>query len=173
MLGKAWAAAAMLLAAGLAGCIGGKDEAPIAPLSTAPKGVVLANETAAPDGRGQISAFKESNYTETNGTGAMMHSHDLWGGQTRRIIWQDESGLIPLPLVPDGKAPGTAIADYDIPAPNLVYEGTDHLEILFRDVRPWGAPGGVSHPYIHILVDYLTAADEPGKFRTAGEAKPD
>ena len=65
-------------------------------------GVLDANEsTSAPDGRGDISAFKETNRTET-GTGGMMHAHDYWSGETRKVIWQQDIGLIPFPLMPEG-----------------------------------------------------------------------
>jgi hypothetical protein len=172
MLGRAWAALGVLLAAGLAGCIGGPAEEKAHTLDVNATGTVGANETAAPDGRGDISAFKESNKTEVSGQGAMMHAHDYWKGETRKVIWTLDAGLIPLPLMPDGKAPGTAIADFDIPAPNLVYEGTEHLEVLFKDVRPVGAPSGTPHPFITVKLDYLTSADEPGKFRSAGDVTP-
>ena len=166
-----------LMGAALAGCIGASDDgdAPVDAQTSAggDNGVLDANEsTAAPDGRGEISAFKETNKTEM-GTGGMMHSHDYWGGETRKVIWQMDGGLIPFPLMPEGKAPGTAIADFDIPPPpegGMVYEGTDHLEILFKDVKVWPTPA--DHPAITIYVDYLTAADEPGAFRAAGKVTP-
>jgi hypothetical protein len=172
MRGSAWGVLALLL---VAGCLGAKAPGgPDAkPASAGAAGRVAANETAAPDGRGAISAFNETNSTETSGVGAMMHAHDYWQGATRKVLLQDDYGLVPLPLLPDGKAPGTAIADFDLPAPNLVYEGTATLELLFRDVRPWPAPSGSpQHPYVHVLVDYLTAADEPGHFRSAGAVTP-
>jgi hypothetical protein len=118
------------------------------------------------------------------GTGGSMHAHDYWGGETRKAIATWESGLIPIPLIPDGKSPGTAIADYDIPEPSLVYEGTSQLEVVFNEVCFFGTeigefvtgdsenPCPVEHPAITIYVDYLTAADEPGAFRSAGKATP-
>jgi hypothetical protein len=159
-----------------AGCISKPTEVEPEDVNETPDGVIGANEsTAAPDGRGELSAFKETNRTVVNGTDAMEHKHDYWKGQTRIDIATWDSGLIPIPLIPEGKAPGTAIADYDIPAPSLVYEGTDHLEIIFKDVKVWGThmvEGAPEHPAITIFVDYLTAADEPGEFHAAGQAKP-
>ena len=178
--------AALLLGGGLAGCISGDApaELPVATQESGKNGVLDENETAtAPDGRGEIAAFKETNKTEM-GVGGDMHAHDYWNGETRKIITQFDSALIPLPLLPDGKAPGTAIADYDIEAPFLVYEGTSHLEVVFSKVCVYPtnlravreATGAescvVEHPRISIYLDYLTAADEPGAFRTAGQATP-
>lgn len=181
MLGKAWTASTLLLLIGgiMSGCIGGNDEDGedgVTAQTGDGNGVLDANETAvAPDGRGEISAFKETNATEM-GSGGNMHDHDNWGGETRKVIAQWESGLIPIPLFPDGKAAGTAIADYDIPEPYLVYEGTSQLELVFNDVCVLETDTGdgcpAEHPYISIFVDYLTAADEPGAFRQAGKATP-
>jgi hypothetical protein len=164
--------AGLLLAAGLTGCIGAKnDGSKVNAQSANATGTISANETNQPNG-GQISAFKETNKTELSGTGAMMHAHDYWKGETRKQIWQTDIGLIPLPLMPDGKPTGTAIADFDIPYPNLVFEGTDHLEILMKDVKmcitcdPTIDP---ANPHYTFFFDYLTAGDEPGKFRTGGQ----
>src|SRR5581483_3805066 len=137
--------------------------------STNHTGVVSANETTQPNGA-EISAFKETNKTETTGMGAMMHMHDYWGKDTRKVIWDQDAWLLPLPLLPDGKSPGTAIADFDIPYPNLTYEGTDHLELSLTNVTV-DPTGMAAHPQPSLLFDYLTASDEPGKFRTGGEIK--
>lgn len=159
-----------------AGCISKDDAPPEEPEVNDTVGVIDANEsTEAPDGRGELSAFKETNRTVTNGTDAMEHKHDYWKGETRRVIAQWESGLVPLPLIPEDKAPGTAIADYDIPEPELVYEGTSQLELVFNEVQVWGTelvPGAPQHPAVTIYVDYLTAADDPNEFHQAGQAKP-
>lgn len=165
----------------LAGCLGGNDDGGTLDAASqqpsAAAGVVAENQTEAPDGRGKLAAFEESNATVSNGTGAMDHKHDYWGGAERKVIGNWAGGLIPIPLVPEGKAPGTAIADFDLPAPNLVYEGTGQVEVLFTDVAlfPFGFVGDAAppHPAITIFVDYLTAADEPGQWRQAGQAKPD
>ncbi|MEA3201862.1 MAG: hypothetical protein QOE90_3290 [Thermoplasmata archaeon] len=175
MLGRAWLIVLLMGASALVGCIGGKDDHKEAPASTNTTGTILANQTDQPNG-GQISAFKETNATETSGIGASMHAHDYWGGQTRKIIWQTDTGLIPFPLLPDGKPAGTAIADFDIPAgapghPQMVFEGTDHLEIVAKDYHVLASQEPTSHPHVTFFFDYLTAGDEPGKFRTGGELK--
>ena len=187
MRGTALLVPALLLGAVFAGCISSDDpeKGPdVAPQGAGGNGVLDANETTtAPDGRGDIAAFKETNRTEM-GVGGDMHAHDYWGGETRKVIASFDSGLIPIPLIPDGKAPGTAIADYDLEPPNLVYEGTSQLEVVFTKVCVWSTevvgyvtgneenPCPVEHPHISIYVDYLTAADEPGAFRAAGQATP-
>lgn len=164
------------LALVLGGCLGGaSEEVPVEAATNASSGVVAENQTAAPDGRGKLAAFEETNATVTNGTDAMEHKHDYWGGAERKVIASFDAGLIPIPLIPDGKAAGTAIADFDIEEPNLVYEGTSQLEVLFTDVKVWGTefvPGAPEHPAISIMVDYLTAIDEPGQFHEAGQATP-
>ncbi|MEO6665624.1 MAG: hypothetical protein ABIO65_02460, partial [Nitrospiria bacterium] len=160
----------------MAGCIAKDDPTEGALATDAATGVLGANESAvAPDGRGEISAFRESNRTVTNGTDAMEHKHDYWGGETRRLIGWADGLLFPIPLLPEGKPAGTAIADFDLPAPFLVYEGTDHLEFTFNQVEfvpTTTRSPGVDHPFIPLFVDYLTAVDEPGQFRPAGQAMP-
>ena len=190
MLGRASFVAATLLLGALAGCLSKGDD-PADDLDTqntsTANGVIDANEsTVAPDGRGQLSAFKETNRTEANGTGAMEHKHDYWQGETRRLVADIESGLIPFPLLPckkegggctagssqpgtDTYPAGTAIADYsipnDVPGYGLVYEGTAKLELLLNYAN---TPAGTEHPMVTPNFDYLTAADEPGAFRTGG-----
>src|SRR5581483_5692636 len=134
MLGRAILLIALVASGALAGCIGGKDDPAVDKQSLGNKtGVVDANQSAAPNGAGQLSAYKETNATETSGIGASMHPHDYWHGQTRKVIWQTGIALIPLPLEPEGLPPGTAIADFSLPPGtehNLTFEGTDHLELL-------------------------------------------
>ncbi|HUR69856.1 MAG TPA: hypothetical protein VM370_11480, partial [Candidatus Thermoplasmatota archaeon] len=187
MLGRALGALAIVLVAGLSGCIRGNDPAEEQAANETVDNVIDANDTVtAPDGRGDISAFKETNKTEV-GTGGMMHSHDYWNGQTRLELFTDNMWFIPLPAwpcrsgnAPDGDCynPGTSIADIDLPAPTLVYEGTGAVEILFKDfcVGPTRAQGTfqgqsapcVPNPQVKMGFDYLTAADEPGEWRTYG-----
>lgn len=176
----------LLVLAAFAGCISKGEETPedTGPLNETANGVIDANEsTVAPDGRGSLAAFEETNRTEANGTGAMEHKHDYWHGETRRLVYELESGLIPFPLFPCKEAgtctaggsaetypPGTAIADYDIPNDRdgygLVYEGTAQLELLLNYAH---TPAGTDHPLVTPNFDYLTAADEPGQFRPGGQ----
>jgi hypothetical protein len=186
MRGSALLVLTLLAGAAFTGCISSDDppaDAGLTPQDAGSNGVLDANETtSAPDGRGDISAFKETNKTET-GTGGIMHAHDYWSGETRKVIWTQDIGLIPFPLIPEGKAPGTAIADFDIPAPEegggLVYEGSSSLELVIKDVIVASTVGSPvdenqpAHPHVTIMFDYLTAADEPGAFRTGGTLQPD
>ena len=201
MLGRAFSITAILTLAALAGCIskGGDGEPENTQQTNDTAGFLDPNESAvAPDGRGELAAFKETNRTEVNGTGAMEHKHDYWHGETRRLVYELESGLIPFPLLPCKEAgtctvggsgehypAGTAIADYDIPNDRpgygLVYEGTSQLELLLNYAHGpstcvgsvAGVPVGqctpaVDHPAVTPNFDYLTAADEPGQFRVGG-----
>lgn len=176
----------LLVVGGLAGCVGAKVEPTEDVETKAADNVIDENvSTSAPDGRGEISAFKETNKTEV-GSGGEMHSHDYWGDKTRLELLSQTMWFIPLPAWPcrsgtapsgDCYNPGTSIADIDIPEPTLVYEGTGAVEILFKDfcVGPtgrsiFGAPATpcVPNPQVKMGFDYLTSADEPGQWRTYG-----
>jgi hypothetical protein len=155
-----------------AGCIGASTEdEPLADQKAPTTNNVLdEDEAQAPDDR-EISAFKETNKTESSGIGAMMHAHDYWQGRERVDVTNIVGGLIPFPLKPGGPDSdmpyGTAIADFDIPSEDgLIFEGTSQVELLLNYKR---APGGSDHPNVHVMVDYLTASDEPGAFRKGGE----
>lgn len=173
---RTFALASIMLMLPLAGCI--SDDDPGA-------GIEVTNTTdqdtplTTPDGRGEFSAFKETNKTES-GLGGMEHAHDYWLGRDRVVIGEIESGLIPFPLTPadgNGKVytPGTAIADFQPPQPNLVYEGTATLEVVMNRVTVLGLGGfrgtptpDVDHPYAHFNFQYLTAKDSPGQWREGG-----
>lgn len=186
MLPRAFALAALILGATFAGCLGGED----APTDVAPQGdddaddgVLDVNDsTQAPDGRGDISAFKETNRTEM-GSGGMEHKHDYWQGRDRVNIAYIDSGLIPFPLMPCKKESctlgdaetypaGTAIADYDIPTRDggdyLILEGSKQVEFTLLEATD---EAGNPHPNLHVMFDYLTTKDEPGAFRQGGELK--
>ena len=184
MKGKAWASALAVATMVLSGCIGGGEEpAPVEDLSA--NDTLPQNATVAPDGRGDISAFKETNKTEM-GAGGIMHAHDHWAGKERLdgVAWID-SGLIPLPVLPckgegctvggssNTYPPGTAIADYDLAPPpemGMVYEGTKQVELKL--VKLTGlVDEAPPNPAGKVFFDYLAANDEPGQFRTGGELK--
>lgn len=200
MHGRALVATAVIVLASLAGCISKGDDAPEEETTTtSQENVIDANDsTTAPDGR-KISAFEETNRTET-GTGSMNHQHDFWQGKERleSVAWID-SGLIPFPLLPCKKEGGgctvggatpntdtypaaTAIADYDLAAPpqmGMIYEGTSKVEfVLTKFTGPSaGCPRGQcvpdtpANPMGQVFFDYLAANDEPGAFRPGGELK--
>jgi hypothetical protein len=175
--------ALLALALATAGCVGRSGHAPPTPAPENKTGTFQPGQEKLPTG-GTCSACVETNHTEVSGTGAIMHAHDYWGGATRKVIWSEDAWLVPLPLQPDGKPAGTAIADFDIPAgppgdPRMVFEGTDHLEIALSNVtvlpdatclaKCSSPPGLVPHPSPTLDFDYLTAGDEPGKFRQGGQ----
>ncbi|HUR69855.1 MAG TPA: hypothetical protein VM370_11475 [Candidatus Thermoplasmatota archaeon] len=196
MLGRAFAVTAILVLGAFAGCIskGGDDTPQTTNETNTANGVLDANESAAaPDGRGQLSAFKETNRTESNGTGAMEHKHDYWHGQDRAHVDDIFVPLIPFPLLPCKQAgtcttggggetypAGTAIADFDIRRPDpaagiggLIYEGSSSVELLPNYIVAQTVQDGVQvpNPNAHVFFDYLTAADEPGQFHEGGELK--
>ena len=194
MLGRASLIVFVLVGASLAGCISGKKEDKVETETSKPAGL-LPNETVAPDGRA-ISAFNETNKTETTGIGAMVHTHDFWKGKERleNVAWID-SGLIPFPIMPCKKADnsctagasspnsdtypvGTAIADYDLAPPpemGMIYEGTKTVELKLTKLTGPGVasevPEAPANPTGHVFFDYLPANDEPGHFRTGGELR--
>lgn len=186
MLTRALTLACLLLTVTFAGCLGG-DEAPpqVAPQDTNDTDNVLdANDsTTAPDGRGDLSAFKETNKTET-GVGAMEHTHDYWQGRERIDVSWINAGLIPFPVWPcrEGRAdsggdcynPGTSIADFDIPSEHgLVYEGTKQVILTAtRLTGPVECAEGVctpdTPPTTELNFDFITAADDPSEWRPGG-----
>ena len=187
MLVRALAVASLFLMTALAGCLGG-EEAPQDPVDTqntnTSNNVIDANEsTTAPDGRGKIQAFEETNKTES-GVGGMEHTHDYWQGRERIDVAYIDSGMIPFPVYPcrSGRAdsggdcynPGTSIADYDmataaegIETP-LIFEGTKQV-VLTATVLEGPADGAPATTDLNF--DFITASDEPGAWRPGGVLK--
>jgi hypothetical protein len=197
MLGRAVFVSVLMVSGVLVGCIGGTEE-PKIENQTSTNNTLLPNETVAPDGRGSISAFNETNKTETKGIGAMMHTHDYWKGKERLDVGYIDAGLIPFPLAPckrpngdcsvgsttpatgdggDTYPVGTAIADFlKAPRSQLIPEGTKQLELKLTKftgptVAPDPAPAPPPNPAGQVFFDYLAANDEPGKFHKGGELK--
>ena len=177
MLGRVVLLSSLALSLSLAGCLKGDEPGEKHVVATPPLPL------PGPEPPVPCADCGDPDIPPAPGPGGVMHSHDYWGGETRKVVASFDSGLIPIPLIPDGKAPGTAIADYDVPKGSLVYEGTSSLEVTFEKVCVLGTdPGWVmggphegcaaAHPFITLQVDYLTAADEPGAFRSAGAATP-
>lgn len=187
MLGRTLLAALLVAGSIMTGCLGGEEPpaAPAAADNETEETVLAANEsTEAPDGRGEISAFKETNRTEA-GVGSMEHTHDAWGGAERlENVAYIRGGLIPIPFLPckesgactvGGSAEtypaGTAIADFDLAPPpdmGMIYEGTGKVELVLTEFEGIVGP---ANPLGKVYFDYLAANDEPGAMRTGGELK--
>lgn len=170
---RTFAIATIALMLPLAGCIA---EDPAGTSLEATNTTDQETPLTTPDGRGEFAAFKETNRTE-EGLGGVEHAHDYWLGRDRVVIGQIAAGLIPFPLTPaDGNGkqytPGTAIADFQPPQPNLVYEGTATLEVVMNRVTLLSVsatdPVIPDHPYAHFNFQYLTAKDSPGEWREGG-----
>lgn len=168
----------LALSPALAGCIGGRESPDELPALSLDDSTNESLNTTAPDGRGDIAAFKETNRTES-GTGGMDHKHDYWKGRESVILHQGSYIMVPIPLLPEGAPAGTAIGDFVPDPPNLVYEGTDRVEVLFKDVsiasarRFAPAPVVVPHPYVNLRIWYLTPADPPDGWHDAGLITPE
>lgn len=130
-------ALALVLVGGLfAGCIGGKDEAP----TTVRKANVTLNNTFAkpPDGReGEVSAFKETNQTES-GAGGIAHTHDYWAGRDRITLFSLDSFM-----APNTGGANEATAVFGVPKPTLVYEGTSGVEFTVSDPKRHACEGRI------------------------------
>jgi hypothetical protein len=187
--GQAGAAALVLAAIMLGGCIGATREGPTPPTGPTNSSGLSDNETIAPNGAGRISAFNETNKTDTSGIGSMMHTHDYWHGRERidDVAWINNA-LIPLPLMPckqannacslgsstpntDTYPVGTDIADFDLQPPptmGMIYEGTSTVIVTLKELDTNGGP---PNPLGQVFFDYLAANDEPGHFHKGAELK--
>lgn len=114
--------AVLTLATLLAGCIGGE------PVSDA--GMVVNTSTlndTAPDGRGNIIAFDETNETEM-GAGGVDHHHDLWSGKSRVVMFEQVAMMDPGP-----GDQNRAEATFRPKMGTFVFEGTASVEFTISD----------------------------------------
>lgn len=114
-------AVSLLMGAALAGCLGGDDATP-----AAADGNDTADglNTTAPDGRGDLIAFEETNLTE-EGAGGVDHHHDHWGGASRIVVYEGVTMMDPFP-----DTAGVS-ATFGVPQPpegRMIYEGTASVE---------------------------------------------
>lgn len=151
-------AAFLLAAAGLAGCVGEPVQTSVAPNATTDD-----REVQAPR---EVSAFRETNATE-EGLGGEAHAHDYWKGRDRVDLLVADVPIAPLPLLTGGLR--SYSAETTLPPPNLVYEGTSHLEFL---VGGASATGYDPYPVPGLRLDYRTAADGPLDWRDGGALVP-
>jgi hypothetical protein len=115
--------AALTLALLVAGCINkpAGDEVGSAAIDG-------ANLSDAPEGRGPIVAFEETNMTE-EGAGGVDHHHDLWNGQGRIVIFETEAMMEPFP------DSGGVVAEFQPPQGTFIYEGTASVEFTIHNAR--------------------------------------
>lgn len=113
---------AVILGLLAAGCIGkGSDgEAETA-------AVTGAGLSGAPEGRGAIAAFEETNRTES-GSGGVDHHHDLWNGASRVDIFETSAMMEPFP-----GDNNRATAEFQPPQGTFVYEGTASVEFTISE----------------------------------------
>lgn len=122
----------------LAGCLKGDPDAVEA---------AAANESGpvadAPDGRGRIVAFEETNKT-TEGADGLEHDHDYWQGATRMPLIET---LVSLPLATDGETS----RDVQPEQFTLVYEGTATVELTLSAPKRVidGDPAGARPPMVY------------------------
>ena len=111
----------MLFAAGaFAGCLRGAEEDVVETATTEETNV------AAPEGRGTIVAFEETNRTE-DGFEGVDHHHDMWMGATRLVIFETDAMMGP------GVGTSGARATFRPPQGTFVPEGTATIEFTISN----------------------------------------
>lgn len=146
-------AAVVLVVLALAGCVAEPAETAVLPANATEPEVVAPRE---------IAAFRETNATE-EGLGGEAHSHDYWKGRDRVDLFVDDVQIAPLPILTGGLR--SYSVEQTLPPPNLVYEGTSHVEFL---VGGASATGYDPYPVPALRLEYRTAADGPLDWRDGG-----
>ena len=146
--------ALLLLGGALAGCLKGPQDDVVEAAS-----VNVTNITA-PEGRGPIVAFEETNKTE-EGAGGVDHHHDLWNGQSRIVIFETPAMMQP--------APGTdgVSATFRPPQGTFVFEGTATVEFTLQNPRRHACEPLVTFGGRFYCTDYV------GEDRPAAPPVPD
>ena len=149
--------AVLLLSLLAAGCIG--------PDAVSDAGTVVNTSTldnaTAPDGRGTIIAFEETNRTE-DGFDGVDHHHDLWQGKSRVLMFEQVAMMDPSP-----GDQNRAEATFRPPMGTFVYEGTASVEFT------------ISNPERHVCEPLITfgghfyCTDYLGEGQPAAPAVPD
>ena len=136
MAARGFLLALLLVGTGFAGCISGDggDE-----LGTATTNNSSVN-TEAPEGRGTIVAFEETNQTE-EGVGGVDHHHDYWAGRGRVTIFETSAAMEPF-VDTEG-----AYAEFRPPQGTFIYEATEAVEFT------------LSSPKRHVCAGYLGTLD--------------
>lgn len=118
------ALASVLALAVLAGCL--HVDEPTAPASTdAKSNRSLPIDLKLPDNRtGEFNAFKETNVTSGG-----HHNHDYWNGRMAVTILDEDTSFRTFVDVPEEGA----WQEFRLKTPNMVYEGTERVELLFTN----------------------------------------
>lgn len=153
--------ALLLLGAGFAGCIGGKDDGKD-DLKATNASANTSVFTAPPDGRaGTISAFNETNQTEA-GAGGVAHTHDLWEGRTRITLFDQPAMISPGTSIHDPASWGEgAAAVLGVPRPLLVFEGTASVEFTLSEPGRHACEGVVEFSNHFVCTDDTTSFGSP------------
>ena len=156
----------LLSAVAMSGCFKDEPAATAAEVNETPRGP----EPEVTAARSEESvAFQETNKTE-DGLGGMAHTHDYWQGRTRVDVISQRATIFPFPLLGATNEVGSQSADLQPPAPNLIYEGTQTVEVLVRDPSAARREDvALPHPAPPALeLWYLSAADAADGWRIAG-----
>lgn len=160
------AALTILAAVAGAGCFNRDSEEPAPAVNETPQGSEM-NVTA--ERSVESAAFQETNKTE-DGLGGKAHTHDYWQGRGRVDVISQRTTIFPFPILGASNEVGSQSRDLQPPPPNLVFEGTQSVEVLVKE--PMIARRGgvdVPHPAPPTLeLWYLSAADAAAAWRDGG-----
>ena len=109
----------------LAGCIGPEDATDAGTLVNTSS----VDNFTAPDGRGNLAAFDETNRTE-EGSGGVDHHHDLWGGKSRVVLLEAAAEMNPR-----SDSQNRAWTTFRPPQGKFVWEGTESVEFTISNPR--------------------------------------
>lgn len=146
----------LMLGVTLTGCLSGDDDAP-QPLDA---GRDDGFNTAAPEGRGRLVAFEETNATE-EGIGGIDHHHDYWQGRERVVVFEQEAEM--LPLSSRRAAAGyEAVATFRPELGAMIYEATDTVEFTIQDPKRRACEGEVLVGGQYVCTDWVVPRiDDP------------
>jgi hypothetical protein len=132
MHGRLGLAVVLLLAIPLAGCLGGEKVESAGTDAAAAEALA-----AAPEGRGRILAFEETNATE-DGVGGLDHHHDYWEGRERVTLLEKRASY--------GASTGDRWVTLRPAQGDFVFEATEAVEVVASaptregQADPLGAP---------------------------------
>lgn len=146
MRATAWLLLVAMVAVPFTGCLGGDDGATTAATDDNDS----TNTTFdAPQGRGPIVAFEETNETEA-GEGGVDHHHDNWKGASRITIFESQVAMEPFPG-------GGTYVDFRpklFGEANLVYEGTSTVELTISAPKRHACEPLITFGTHYLCTDY-------------------